>query len=323
MVNISKVIGALAKLEGNSARVTLTGKQLAKLAEKKGAPAEVSEAIAGLARKHPQLKADVGYKVSEQGFTVGAMTIRDGKTVIGTGAGSVTGLGTEEAVLKMRMQLGKNGEIFQYSGYNNLAQTPRIQDMEIATSMKNGVVETSSKIGEYGASRTRYDIPKATEALGVKNEAQFALNTGNSLLERFTGKIKDFFAGKEVGLPVSKNKGTLHKAEKVSDEKIAELSKKPSLDIESALKKAPREKVGLKKAKDFYKMPSGKNVPKEEFEKTIEDYFKNSTELGIRNPDKIESIAKELSSLAKQVKEQTGYEVKGDWTKYLGDAFKI
>lgn len=317
MVNISKVIGALAKLEGSSARVTLTGEQLAKLAEAKGAPANVSEAIAGLAKKHPQLKADVGYKVSEQGFTVGAMTIRDGKTVIGTGAGSVTGLGTEEAVLKMRMQLGKNGEIFQYSGYNNLAHTPRIQDMEIATSMKNGVVETSSKIGEYGASRTRYDIPKATEALGVKNEAQFALNTGNSLLERFTGKIRDFFAGKEVGLPVGKNKGTWRKAEKVSDEKIAELLKKPSIDIESALKKAPIENVGLKKAKDFYKMPSGKNVPKEEFEKAIEEHFRIYGKLAERNPGRANEIAKELKSLAKQVKEQIGYEVKGDWTKYL------
>lgn len=206
MVNISKIIGTLAKLESSSARVSLSGNHLVELAKKKGAPTEVTDAIAGLVKKHPKLKADVGYKVSEQGFSVGAMTIRDGKTVIGTGAGSVTGLGTEEAVLKMRMQLGKNGEIFQYSGHNNLAHTPRIQDMEIATSLKNGVVETNSKIGEFGSVRSRYDMAKATEALGIKNETQLALNTGNSFLERLTTKFKDLFAGKEVDIPIGKNK---------------------------------------------------------------------------------------------------------------------
>ena len=69
-------------------------------------------------------------------------------------------------------------------------------------------------------------------------------------------------------------------------------------------------------------MPNGKLVDKQVFEKTMEDYIGDLGKLAAKDPSRVEKFAKEAKSLVKQVKEQTGYEVKSDWTKYLGDAFK-
>ncbi len=66
MVNISKIIGTMSKLQGSSARITVSGKQMLQGLEKsKKIPTEVSDTLAGIVRKHPKLKADVAYKVSE------------------------------------------------------------------------------------------------------------------------------------------------------------------------------------------------------------------------------------------------------------------
>lgn len=303
MVNISKVISTLSKLEGSSARVTLSGKQVLQIAEKNGASAEITEAISGLLRKHPKLRADVACKASEQGFTVGAMTLRDGKEVVGRGAASISGLGTEEAVMKMRLSAGKNGEIAQIRGWNNYAHTPRIQDYELSTSLRNGVVDTYAKAGEFGASRAHIDIPKAVEAAGLKE----AMKKGNNFLEKFWGQFRDLLAGKEVDMQVS----TLGKKAKFAKVDPKEFKLK-ELDLE--------------KLKSAYKMPNGKMVDKGVFEKTIEEYFTASNNI-IKDAlkDGREKIANdkitELKNLAMQIKEETGYEIKCDWTKYLGDAF--
>lgn len=201
MVNISKVIGFLGKMEGNAIKTTVSGKSALKMAEAKGAPTELTDALSGLVRKHPKLKADIGYKVSEQGYTVGAVTLRDGKVVVGTVASSVTGLGTEAAVVKARMQLGKNGEILQYRGFHDFAHTPRIQDSESALSLKNGVLETSFKNGKANAGSYRIDIPKATEAIGLKEEAALALKKVNSFIGDICNQFRNLLAGKEVKAP--------------------------------------------------------------------------------------------------------------------------
>ena len=113
MVNISRLITTLGKLEGSLARFTVSGKQMLQGLEKgKNVPTEISDTLAGLIRKHPKLKADVAYKSSEQGFTVGTVTLRDGKQVIGNGVASVSGVGTEQAVVKMRLNAGKMEKFF-------------------------------------------------------------------------------------------------------------------------------------------------------------------------------------------------------------------
>lgn len=299
MVNISKIIGTMSKLQGSSARITVSGKQMLQGLEKnKKIPTEVSDTLAGIVRKHPKLKADVAYKVSERDFAVGAITLREGKQVIGRGAASISGLGTEQAVGKMKLDIGQNGEILQCRAFNDYAHTPKIQDLEFTESLKKGVLETKSSWGDYGAGSMRLDIPKATEAAGLKEEGAVILKKANSFLDKITGKIRDVLAGKDVTMPTetpSANKITSKLTEKV-DKGIPNLKK--------------------------YKMPNGKLVDKQVFEKTMEDYIGDLGKLAAKDPSRVEKYAKEAKSLVKQVKEQTGYEVKSDWTKYLGDAFK-
>ena len=299
MVNISKIIGTMSKLQGSSARITVSGKQMLQGLEKsKKIPTEVSDTLAGIVRKHPKLKADVAYKVSERDFAVGAITLREGKQVIGRGAASISGLGTEQAVGKMRLDVGQNGEILQCRAFNDYAHTPKIQDLEFTESLKKGVLETKSSWGDYGAGSMRLDIPKATEAAGLKEEGAVILKKANGFLDKITGKIRDVLAGKDVTMPTetpSAKKITSKLTEKV-DKGIPNLKK--------------------------YKMPNGKLVDKQVFEKTMEDYIGDLGKLAVKDPSRVEKFAKEAKSLVKQVKEQTGYEVKSDWTKYLGDAFK-
>lgn len=299
MVNISKIIGTMSKLQGSSARITVSGKQMLQGLEKnKKIPTEVSDTLAGIVRKHPKLKADVAYKVSERDFAVGAITLREGKQVIGRGAASISGLGTEQAVGKMKLDIGQNGEILQCRAFNDYAHTPKIQDLEFTESLKKGVLETKSSWGDYGAGSMRLDIPKATEAAGLKEEGAVILKKANSFLDKITGKIRDVLAGKDVTMPTetpSAKKITSKLTEKV-DKGIPNLKK--------------------------YKMPNGKLVDKQVFEKTMEDYIGDLGKLAAKDPSRVEKFAKEAKSLVKQVKEQTGYEVKSDWTKYLGDAFK-
>ena len=299
MVNISKIIGTMSKLQGSSARITVSGKQMLQGLEKsKKIPTEVSDTLAGIVRKHPKLKADVAYKVSERDFAVGAITLREGKQVIGRGAASISGLGTEQAVGKMRIDVGQNGEILQCRAFNDYAHTPKIQDLEFTESLKKGVLETKSSWGDYGAGSMRLDIPKATEAAGLKEEGAVILKKANGFLDKITGKIRDVLAGKDVTMPTetpSAKKITSKLTEKV-DKGIPNLKK--------------------------YKMPNGKLVDKQVFEKTMEDYIGDLGKLAVKDPSRVEKFAKEAKSLVKQVKEQTGYEVKSDWTKYLGDAFK-
>ena len=228
MVSISRIISTLSKLEGSKARVTLSGKQFLQIAEKNKALPEVSEAISGLVAKHPKLKADIAYKVSEQGSTVGAITLRNGKEVVGRGAASATGLGTEEAIIKMRLSAGQNGEIALISGWTNFAHTPRIQDYELATSLKDGVVKTCAKAGEYGASRSRINIPAVVDAAGLTEEAALAMEKGNNFLDKLHIQVRNLLTGKKVDmkdfLPFGKKAKAVHVEN--SEKTIEELGNK-------------------------------------------------------------------------------------------------
>ncbi|MBQ4114314.1 hypothetical protein IJD34_02795, partial [bacterium] len=155
MVNIS----ALTKLVGSQARVTVGKKQF--LTALDDAQPKVKEAISELLSKMKDPKIDIAYKASERGYTVAATTFRDGKKVIGNGALSLTDAGTEHAVVKMRLNIGKNGEVYRYSGYNNMAYSPKIEDIDITTSFKDGIYKQTNKNGNYGFQHQEVNIPKA------------------------------------------------------------------------------------------------------------------------------------------------------------------
>ncbi len=227
-MRIQQAVLMIQKVKGTSARVSLNGTKLAEMAKKEGGD-EVAEVISGLVKKHPKLKADVAYKASEQGFTVGAMTLRDGKKVLGTGSMSVTGAGTEEALVKARLNIGEKGEILSYRGYTDLAHTPKVQDIEAAITYKNGILEGTNKCGEFSGSRYRVDIPKTVEAAGLKEEGTVLLKDINKGSASIIDKIRNAFAGK-YGEQVHKPEINLEK--KLNDlEKVIKDLKQKKADI--------------------------------------------------------------------------------------------
>lgn len=195
-MGISTGIAKLAKLTGTGcgARITLGKAQLLKAAGKNNTKAGQELAKAFDKMKNPKMEA--AFKASERGYTVGAFTLRDGKKVIANGAGSITDLGKENPVIKMRLNVGENGDIFRYNGFVDLSHTPRVQDIEVSSTLRKGIYEMASQNGKAGADRVRLDIPKAVEAAGVKDEGALFAKQVNKSYEKYTEFIRDIFSGK-------------------------------------------------------------------------------------------------------------------------------
>lgn len=188
-MNISKIAAKLSQLEGSSAKIKLGEKQMMALAKKSDEPA-VAEALQKALSKYPKAQAEVAYKVSEQGFTVGAIKIKNGKEVIGRGAASVTGLGTETPIAKVRLNIGKNGEVYTSGGYFDLGKTPKIEDMECALSIKKGVITTEVKGWTCGYQRL--NVPKAAEMFGLEKFGSEVLENANDFLKENIKMFKNF-----------------------------------------------------------------------------------------------------------------------------------
>lgn len=194
-MGISTGIAKLAKLTGTGCgtRITLGKAQLLKAA---GNNTKAGQELAKVFDKMKNPKMEAAFKASERGYTVGAFTIRDGKKVLANGAGSITGLGKENPIIKMRLNVGDNGDIFRYSGFNDLSYAPRVQDIDMSSTLRKGILETVSQNGKAGASRVRLDIPKAVETAGIKEEGALFTKQVNKSLEEYTGFIRDIFSGK-------------------------------------------------------------------------------------------------------------------------------
>ncbi len=195
-MNISRIAAKLSQLEGTSAKIKLGGKQMMELAKKSDEPA-VAEALQKALSKYPKAQAEVAYKVSEQGFTVGAVEIKNSKEVIGRGAASVTGFGTETPIAKMRLNIGKNGEVYTGSSYVDLGKTPKIEDLEYALSVKKGVITTEAKAGDFIGGYQRLNAPKAAEMFGLEKIGAEVLDAGNNVLKEVIKKLRKIVSGKE------------------------------------------------------------------------------------------------------------------------------
>ena len=198
MAPINSIASSLGKIIGSSAKVTLGQKQLLQLTKSKLGD-KAAENIGKLLSKYPNAKATVAYKASERGFTVGALQIKNGKDVIANGAVSVTGLGGKNApLIKGRLNIGKNGEVLSSKGWIDFRKPPKLQDIEMATSLKKGVLNMSSAAGKASNSYLKFDTVKATEALGIKAEAGEFVNMVNNMYAKihknmtklYTGEIK-------------------------------------------------------------------------------------------------------------------------------------
>ena len=186
-MKIQSIMSMLKRMEGTTARVTLSNKQVEEIAEKIGHK-RLSEVISGMAQRHPNLKIDVAAKSSQQGFTIGAVKFREGKQVLGTGALSVTGLGTEQAVVKSRMNAGS---VFYSNCYMDFAYNPKLQDLEVTTSVKNGTLYCKSRNGNFFGGHVKLDLQKLPDTKKTQ-----VFEWANTCFANGAQTIRDFLAGK-------------------------------------------------------------------------------------------------------------------------------
>ena len=192
MAPINQVVQGLSKIVGSSAKVTLGQKQLVQLANKKFGT-QAADNIAKLLSKYPNAKATIAYKASERGFTIGAMQIKNGKNIIADGAVSVTGLGGKTApLIKSKLNIGKNGEIMKSNGWIDFSTAPKLGEIELFSSLKNGVVKINNGMGKAGNSHLRFDTVKAADALGIKAEAGELINITNKMYEDIYALYKKY-----------------------------------------------------------------------------------------------------------------------------------
>lgn len=193
MAPLTQIVQGLNRIVGTSARVTLGQKQLLEIARKK-CP-DVAEELAGILSKYPKAKATVAYKASERGFTVGAIQLKNGNKVIGNGAASISNVGTENTVMKLRYSFGENGKALRAGGHLDFSKNNTLQDMNIGFNLKNGVIDYTAA-NNNGRGYFVADIPEITRALGVEAEATGLTKVFNELLADSGNLIRNVASGK-------------------------------------------------------------------------------------------------------------------------------
>lgn len=315
MVNIAKILKMAESLKGTKGSFTLGKSALRQVSSKAG---KQGEAIFDFATKGLSKPAvDIAYKSSEKGLTIAKATIKDGNKVIGNGAISVSGLGTEQSVIKYRLNMGENGKVLQQNGWIDNSKNLTLDDIATTLTRKNGITTQTSQIGEATYSRTMFDenefalvadkmvgMPVASQGLALgKNQVQ-------GIVDKIQQGVRDLLAGKEVPLPkdaLNKIKSTVGnlkahkmpkwtKAEKVSQEHMDKLMKQGLLDI----------KTGTLKAMDTckkgcIKVPSGKEVPVDEYKNVVKRMIDSSTKVSDKHT---ESILKEVKQLVEYGEKQ-------------------
>ena len=324
-MGIQKIIRTIGMLQGTKASMSLGKNQLRMARAKMCDPGKaIFDSTLGKLNKP---NVDVAYKVSERGYSVGAVTIKDGQKALGNGAISVTGLGTEQSIIKYRLNIGENGKVAQVSGYLDNTENLSLDDVLINIMRKDGITSIKEQVG------------KAYGVKGAINEKEYAkmldklsgVPIATTLLDKVTGKanaltakvqekVRDFLAGKDI-LPkankVAVKDNFEKKAVKVSDEYVENLLNK--------FKNKDFAHSAINEAKKTIRTPNGKEVPIEEFQKTINEYFASSaktiSDLAKNGKDEAaEKLLKELKNISDFSSKQ-GVEIKNDWTKWLGDAF--
>ena len=259
--------------------VTLGRKQMLAVAKKAGMSEKHLQEIGELLGKAKKPQVDIGYKVSDQGFTVAAARFRDGKRILGNGAVSVTDLGTETPAIKMRMSVGENGKYYTGRSWVDLGGNYNIDDVAMNVALKNGIWAGSSHVGTFAAGSGRLNA-KATvddlmEAIKKNGEDldelqglsyQSAIDKVNELANSWLKILREAVSGKQ--------KPIYDKVDKVAD--LGDIKAKSVKEIFEEFRKNKNlnvdKKIDEKLVKDiFEKRPAeGKNINLDKFKEFLD-----------------------------------------------------
>lgn len=177
--DITKIIKNVPMLKGSKSAFTVGSQQL-KLLAKHGSSGEATVAKKILeGTKNPVLK--VVYKSEEllpsgkrADYTIAGLTLRDGKKVIGQGAVSITKPGTNQSVVKYRLNLKDS----RANGFIDGGKVADTKDMELALMRKGGMIKADARVADATA---HHLLINENDAISYAKD----LNC-NSFLEKYT-----------------------------------------------------------------------------------------------------------------------------------------
>lgn len=183
---IGKIVRILPKTEGAAGRITLGRTQL-KMLGKQGK--EVGELVQKALKGTKEPKLDIAYK-AESNYAIAGMRLRDGKTVLGQGAVSITNPGSSQAVVKYRAS-ANGGSTLQANGFLDGGKVADGKDMAVSLSRKGGKVKNDLEIGQAARHHIEFDEQKGVE-LANQLDAQYLLKKytrANNNLQRKLDEI--------------------------------------------------------------------------------------------------------------------------------------
>lgn len=191
VASIGKIITKLNQVPGTRMSCSLGRKGIEKLA--KGSPFE--DALGFMLRGTKKPRVDMAVKSSEQGFTVAAMTIRDGKEEIGRIAASITGHGTADELVKTRIT-GLNGALHS-RGHQYMSINPNLDDIAISVSNKHGVLSLDEVVanGEAHATIKTKELVDKLEGAGSYDEV---IKKANRHLTKVTDMFRKLLSGEST-----------------------------------------------------------------------------------------------------------------------------
>lgn len=194
----SELAQILPQTTGASGRMTLGKTQLEALAQKAGS--EVAEIAQKVLSKIENPSVEVAYK-AKSNYAIAGIRVKDGKTVVGQGAVSVTNPGHSDSVVKHRASIGENGKIASSNGFIDGGQPADAKDVAVSTSRKGGKVTADISSGKAFAVHTQLnedasvDIAKQLGADDLLRDYVKSTKSLQNSLDRFMGDARTVLRG--------------------------------------------------------------------------------------------------------------------------------
>ena len=175
---MGKVVKTISKMEGSAGKITLTPKQVERMAGQNGKA--VSKLMSDLGASH----VDVAYK-AESNYAIAGLKLRNGKNVVGSGAVSIQNPGTQNTVVKYRASVGENGKVLTSNGFVDAGVPADSRDIAFSMSRKGDNMAADVSIGKTAVSHVQANeanmrelasgMPMGEEIISKANKGHWTL----------------------------------------------------------------------------------------------------------------------------------------------------
>lgn len=268
---MGKIVRLLPKTEGAAGRITLGRTQLEMLGKQ---DKKVGELVQKTLREVKEPKLDVAYK-AESNYAIAGMRLRDGKSVIGQGAVSITNPGSSQAVIKYRAS-ANGGKALQANGFLDGGKVADGKDMAVSLSRKGGKVKSDLEVGQATRHHIEFDEQQAVD-LAKKLDAKNILQDYKAATSNLQRTLDNAMVDIRKGLRGEVPKVNIEKANKIMQKTTlskAEITKQEN--IKKCMEKAEFKFDKISKESFLKKLKANKEITKKSFtDEEIDNFIKN------------------------------------------------